>query len=58
MIFRKRRGAAMIFAASLYLPIIFTNVPGRGDKIDVAESRLHPAIYLEPGIPREELRKL
>ena len=22
----------MIFAVSLYLPIIFTNVPGRGDK--------------------------
>jgi hypothetical protein len=32
MIFRKRRGAAMIFAVSFYLPIIFTNVPGRGDK--------------------------
>jgi hypothetical protein len=30
--FSKRRGAAMIFAVSLYLPIIFTNVPGRGDK--------------------------
>lgn len=31
-IFRKRRGAEMIFAVPLYLPIIFTNVPGRGDK--------------------------
>src|SRR5712672_58622 len=31
-IFRKRTGTAMIFGVSLYLPIIFTNVPGRGDK--------------------------
>jgi hypothetical protein len=29
--FRKRAAAAMIFAVSLYPPIIFTKVPGRGD---------------------------
>jgi hypothetical protein len=30
--FSERRGAAMIFAVSLYLPIIFSSVPGHGDK--------------------------
>jgi hypothetical protein len=33
------------------LPIIFTSVPGRR-QIDAAESRLYPAIYLDPGTQR------
>lgn len=41
----------MIFAVSLYLPIIFYQRALARRQIDVAESRLHPAIYLEPGIP-------
>ena len=41
----------MIFAVSLYLPIIFTNVPGRGDKSTSLNRGCILQIYLEPGIP-------
>ena len=47
----------MIFAVSLYLTIIFTNVAGRGDKSTPLNRGCILQIYPEPGI-REHLRKL
>ena len=42
----------MIFAVSLYLPIIFTNVPRHGDKSTPLNRGCILQFILEPGIQR------
>jgi hypothetical protein len=55
--FSKKRGAAMIFAVSLYLPIIFTNVPRRGDN-STPLNRGCILQFISSQESREQLRKL
>ena len=47
----------MIFAVSLYLPIISTNVPGRGDK-STPLNRGCILQFISSQVSREQLRKL